>query len=73
LCSFIIKTFVNLQPRVDSAIQDQLNAAQEELEEATQKLEKSDKKISRLEEALDIKDEEILTLRKYALKSSFYL
>ncbi|XP_035827041.1 uncharacterized protein C10orf67, mitochondrial isoform X4 [Aplysia californica] len=51
-------------PRVDSALQDQLNTAQEELEEATQKLEKSDKKISRLEEALDIKDEEILTLHK---------
>merc|ERR1711879_61186 len=38
--------------------------AQEELEDVTGRLEKSDKKVSRLEEALDIRDEEILTLHK---------
>ena len=53
-----------LKPRVDSALQEDLNRAQEELEESNKKLEKSNKKISRLEEALDIKDDEILTLRK---------
>ncbi|GFO34239.1 golgin subfamily a member 6-like protein 22 isoform x3 [Plakobranchus ocellatus] len=51
-------------PRVDSALQEQLTATQEELEEANQKLEKSSKKLARLEEALDIKDEEIMTLNK---------
>lgn len=51
-------------PRVDSALQEDLNRAQEELEESNKKLEKSNKKISRLEEALDIKDDEILTLHK---------
>ncbi|RUS72495.1 hypothetical protein EGW08_019749, partial [Elysia chlorotica] len=51
-------------PRVDSALQDQLTATQEELDEANQKLEKSGKKLARLEEALDIKDEEIMTLHK---------
>ena len=52
------------QPRVDSGLQEQLTATQEELDDANQKLEKSGKKLARLEEALDIKDEEIMTLRK---------
>ena len=56
------------QPRVDSALQEQLGTVQEELEETTQKLDKSEKKITRMEEALDIKDDEILTLREYKLQ-----
>merc|ERR1719239_945102 len=51
-------------PRVDSALQDELNQAMEDLQEANHKLEKKDKKIKRIEEALDIKEDENLTLNK---------
>ena len=62
---------IYLQPRVDSALQDELNQAMDDLQEANHKLEKKDKKIKRIEEALDIKEDENLTLSKFLCQDTF--